>query len=359
MMFSSLTAAAEDPPGIESETAPYPTFGKIERLEPAVDRLIPEDAELQRLATGFDWSEGPVWLPDRGELLFSDVPTDTAYRWTPGEGVSIFLKPSGHTGPAPKTDEPGSNGLFLDAEGNLLLAQHGARQVGWLDKRFLDEAPASAANVVPLATHHDSVPFNSPNDLVVHESRDIYFTDPPYGLPDDAERTLGFYGVYRIEGEMSFEGSDDLPEYGEVNLLAKMSADNKPNGIALSPDQKTLYVNISGGELAPSILAYDVQTPPRPIDNRRVFFDGRPIQEKHPDRGGTVDGLAVDKQGNLFTSAPYGVWIISPEGELLGWIITGRRTANCAFGGPEGRTLYITADDTLCRIKTSTTGLGF
>jgi len=102
-----------------------------------------------------------------------------------------------------------------------------------------------------------------------------------------------------------------------------------------------------------------VQTPPRPIDNRRVFFDGRPIQEKHPDRGGTVDGLAVDKQGNLFTSAPYGVWIISPEGELLGWIITGRRTANCAFGGPEGRTLYITADDTLCRIKTSTTGLGF
>jgi len=310
-------------------------IGRIERLDPAFDALVPRDARLEKLADGFAWTEGPVWRKSGGYLLFSDIPNNTIVRWKEGQGISIFLRPAGYTGPTPLGRELGSNGLTLDTHDKLVMADHGNRQIARLnDSNFTKTT---------LADRYDGKRFNSPNDLVFHPNGDLYFTDPPYGL-DEANRPkakeLPFNGVYRLKPN------------GELTLLTRDLT--FPNGIAIAPDGRTLYVSVSD-DAKPVWMSYDLQTDGT-IARGRVFFDAAPLAAQG--RIGAPDGMKVDRNGNLFAAGPGGVLVFSPNGKHLGTILTGERTANVAFGD-DGSTLYITADHTLMRIRLSTKGLGF
>ena len=310
-----------------------PVFtGRIERFDPAFDALVAADARMEKLAEGFTWSEGPVWL--NGALIFSDVPENIAYRWTPGSTkAEIFLQPSGLLTPQPGFREPGSNGLTRDAQGRLLLCQHGERRVARYENGMFTS----------LADRFEGRRFNSPNDLVVRKNGDIYFTDPSYGLEGINEsplKELDFNGVYRVARE------------GNVTLLTKDLT--FPNGIAFSPDEKILYVGVSD-EKATRVVAFDV-TADGSIRNERTFFDAQPLL-KGNDRG-LVDGLKIDRDGNVWSTGPGGVLVISPEGKLLGRVNTGQATANCNWGD-DGSTLYITAHMFLLRIRTKTKGAGW
>jgi gluconolactonase len=320
-------------PFIAMAAEKIPAFnGRIERFDAALDELIAADAPIEKLAEGFTWSEGPVWRD--GALLFSDVPENVAYRWQEGMArAEVFLQPSGLLTPRPGFREPGSNGLALDRGGRLLLCQHGERRVARYD--------GGAFTV--LAERWEGKRFNSPNDLAVRRSGEIYFTDPSYGLEGINQsplKEIPFNGVYRI-------GLD-----GKVTLLTR--ALTFPNGIAFSPDERRLYVGVSDAK-ATRIVAYDVAADGT-IANERTFFDAQPLLTDG--NKGLVDGLKVDRAGNLWSSGPGGILILSPEGKLLGRINTGQATANCNWGD-DGGTLYITADMFLLRVKTKTKGAGW
>lgn len=323
----AVPASARGP--VHSLSAPYPTLGSIERLDPALDAVLAPDAKIEQLADGFHWAEGPVWLPREKSLVFSDVPENTAYRWSAGKGITVFLQPSGWTGDAAQARE-GSNGLALDGQGRLVLAQHGDRRIG----RLTPGSPGFAT----LADRYDGKRFNSPNDLCFDRAGRIYFTDPPYGLPKGVEPELGFQGVYRLDTD------------GRVTLITKEL--ERPNGIALSPDERTLYVANSHPPRA-IILAIPLSADGQP-GTSRVFFDATPLMAK--DRPGLPDGMKVDRAGNLWATGPGGVLVISPQGKHLGTLLTGRSTANCAFG-EDGSTLFLTADSMLLRVKTKAAGL--
>lgn len=318
--------------------ATYPAFGSVERLVPELDALLAPEAHMEKLADGFDWSEGPVWLRKEQAVVFSDVPRNKVHRWSERDGLSVYLEPSGYTGHSRNDRELGSNGLATDRAGNLLLCQHGNRQIAKLVRR--DGTKGVFEPVVPHFNHRR---FNSPNDLVLTRKGDIYFTDPPYGLNGlngSPLKELLFNGVYLAR------------KSGEVVLLT--SEMTFPNGIALSPDEKTLYVAQSDGN-APILRAFDVQADGT-VKNGRLFFDCKPLAQKGL-KGGP-DGLKVDQSGNIWTSGPGGILVISPAGKHLGTLLTGENTANCAFGD-DGRTLYITADMYLLRIRTLARGIGF
>jgi gluconolactonase len=309
----------------------------VERLDGALDELIDANAKIEVLAEGFDWSEGPVWIRDGGFLVFNDIPPNKAFKWSEQGGLEVYLEPAGFTGEGPRGGEKGANGLTLDREGRLLLCQHGDRRVARMD------APTSRPEpkFVTLASHYEGKRLNSPNDLVVHSSGAIYFTDPPYGLErnvDDPAKDLDFQGVYRIAPG------------GEVTLLTKELS--RPNGIGLSPDERKLYVANSDGQ-RPIWMVFDVQDDGT-LANGREFFSARTIAQRRP---GGPDGMAIDAQGNLFATGPGGVVILSPEGKHLGTIVAGL-TANCTFGD-DGQTLYMTSDDKLQRIRVKTKGLGW
>lgn len=335
-------AAAKDEPApatITSHKAPYPTFGSIERLDPALDKLLATDAKLEKLAEGFDWSEGPVWVKRDKALLFSDIPPNTIYKWREGKGITTFMKPAGYHGDRKDMKEPGTNGLVIDKKGNLVMCQHGNRRIA----RLASMSKPQGDQLV-VADKYDGKRFNSPNDLAFHSSGDLFFTDPPYGLPkqvDDPEKEIPFQGVYRLDGS------------GKVHLVHDKL--ERPNGVALSPDEKTLYVANSHGP-RPIILAIELGKDRAPGASR-VFFDGKDLAGK-PGRKGAFDGMKVDKQGNVWATGPGGVLVLGPDGKHLGSILTGEATANCAFGDT-GSTLYITADMYLARIKTKVKGLGF
>jgi gluconolactonase len=312
------------------EPREYPAIGTIERLDAALDTLLAPDAKIELLASGFQWSEGPVWVRKGEYLLFSDVPRNVVFKWKEGQPTSDYLIPSGYTGTTPRTGEPGSNGLTLDSQGRLVVCQHGDRRVARLEKD---------GSFTPLARYYRYRRFNSPNDLVYKSNGDLYFTDPPYGLlgkNQDPAKELPFNGVYRVNPE------------GEVTLLSQYLT--FPNGIAFSPDESTAYVAVSDpGEAV--IIAYDLNADGT-FSNGRVFFNANPLLAG---RKGLPDGLKVDKAGNLFATGPGGVLVISPQGKHLGTINTGEPTANCAWGN-DGSVLYITANDKLCRVKTLTKG---
>jgi gluconolactonase len=314
------------------ESKQYPTLGSIERLDPALDALIPRDAKIERLADGLDWSEGPVWVRNGGYLLFSDVPQNVVHKWDPRTGaVTDYLKPSGYTGSAPRGGEPGSNGLTLDSQGRLVLCQHGDRQIARVEKD---------GKWTVLVDKYEGKRFNSPNDLCYDKAGNLYFTDPPYGLEgknDDPKKELPFNGVYVLR------------KNGELVLLTKEFT--FPNGLAFSPDEKTLYVAQSDPK-NPIVKAFDVKGDGT-IANGRVLFDASHLVEG---RKGLPDGMKVDAKGNIFTSGPGGILILTPAGKHLGTIATGEATANCAWGGPDGSDLYITADMYICRVKTKTKG---
>ncbi|MEJ5340539.1 MAG: SMP-30/gluconolactonase/LRE family protein [Thermogutta sp.] len=319
--------------GAEPSQNPSEKVAWIERADPGLDDLIAPDAQVEVLAEGFEWSEGPVWIPEGGYLLFSDVPKNTIYRWKEGQGIDIFLKPSGYTGFRERGGESGSNGLALDRQGRLLLCQHGDRRVARWEKGCF----------ITLADQYEGKPLNSPNDLVVKSNGDIYFTDPPYGMTPEAQRdpnALGFCGVYRISAD------------GKLTLLVRDMT--RPNGIAFSPDEKTLYVAQSDPQ-RPLWMVFPVREDGT-LGEGKVFFDAKPWQQSG--LPGLPDGMKVDQKGNLFATGPGGVNIFRPDGTFLGRIRVKVPTANCAFGD-DGSTLYITADMYLLRVKTKTKGLGF
>jgi gluconolactonase len=307
--------------------------GSIERLDPALDALIAPDAKIEKLAEGFNWSEGPTWHEDA--VVFSDVPENIAYRWKEGmKSAEVFLKPSGMTTPTPGFREQGSNGLSRDAQGRLLVCMHGDRRIARWEKGVF----------TTIADRFEGKRFNSPNDMAVRKNGDIYFTDPPYGLDKGDSsplKELPFNGVFRVNTK------------GEVALVTKDV--NWPNGIGFSPDEKILYVAVSDGK-APRVMAYDVQ-PDGSVTNERVFFDA--LKARKDGDKGSCDGMKVDALGNVWATGPGGVLVISPAGKLLGRILTGQATGNCCWGGPDGSTLYITADMFLVRVKTLTKGAGW
>jgi gluconolactonase len=319
-------------PATPAAVAPrvYPAIGSVERLDPALDALVPADARIEKLADGFTWAEGPVWTTaGGGALLFSDVPNNVIHRWKDGEGVSDFLRPSGYTGKEPRGGNLGSNGLTFDGAGHLVLCQHGDRRVARLE---------AEGSFVTVAGAFDGKRFNSPNDVVVRSNGDVYFTDPAYGFegaPPTWKHEIGFSGVFRRTPD------------GAVTALVKDLT--FPNGIAFSPDEKTLYV--SNSDPARAIwMAYDV-TADGGLANGRLFFDA--TDKVKAGKKGLPDGLKIDEHGNLFAGGPGGVLVFTPAGKLLGTIITTEPTANVAFGD-DGSVLYMTAHDKLCRIRLKT-----
>ncbi len=306
------------------------TAGKIVRLDPAFDALIDQNAQIEILADGFVWSEGPAWIKNGGYLIFSDVPANTIYRWSEKEGLSVFLKPSGYTGRGKYSREPGSNGITVSLDSQIIACEHGDRRV--------TKMPTEGGGKRTLADNYEGKRFNSPNDVVQKSNGDIYFTDPPYGLPKqekDSTRETEIFGVYRIA------------KNGAVSLL--IDDLTRPNGLAFSPDERTLYVAQSDPEKA-YIMSYPA-IESGVLNDGKILFDATPMVKEG--LKGLPDGLKVDENGNLFATGPGGVLVISPKGKLLGRIDTGQPTANCAWGD-DGSTLYITANNLLCRIKTKT-----
>ncbi len=310
----------------------YDTIGNIERLAEELLRFVPANAKIEILAEGFTWSEGPVWVEQGSYLIFSDVPENKVYKWKEGEGLSVYLEPSGYTDTGIYSSEQGSNGLAIDHSGQLLLCQHGDRRVA----RMMNATSNPTSEFITLADKYEEARFNSPNDLAVHKDGSIYFTDPPYGLPgrdkDTVARELDYCGVFRVDPK------------GNVTLLTDDLT--RPNGIALSPDYKICYVNISDRNNA-YIMAYDINEVDGSFENKRIFFDARPLASE---RKGSLDGLKVHPSGYVFTTGPGGVLILSPEGKHLGTILTTQGTANCAFDSDYSY-LYMTADYYLMRIR--------
>lgn len=298
------------------------------RLSDEMDRIISPDAEIEILADGFSWSEGPVWVEELNSLLFTDVPMNIVYQWNETNGKSVFLEPGSFNEANPTSNEPGANGLAIDSSGKLVLCQHGDRRVAQMISPLTNPSP----DFTPYVETYLGKKFNSPNDLVFSSDRDLYFTDPPYGLAgraDDPLRELDYCGVYRLTND------------GNLSVLDKTL--NKPNGIALSPDEQTLYVANSDPENA-VWMAYDITEDG--VENRRLFFDATELVGEKP---GLPDGLKVNQSGIIFATGPGGVWVFKSDGTHLGTIDTGRATANCALG-PDEKWLYMTAGAQLMRI---------
>lgn len=316
------------------ESSPYPAIGRVTAFDAAFRDVVPADARIEKLADGFTWSEGPAWIRGGDYLLFTDVPENRLYRWSDDDGLSVFLEPSGYGGPSdPALREAGANGLYPEPDGTVLLADSGSRLVARLD-------PATREKT-PLATHYDGKRFNSPNDLVRRSDGTVFFTDPPYGLDgldDSPVKELDFNGVYRLDPD------------GTVHLLD--DGLTFPNGIALSPDERTLYVANSDPE-RPVWMAYALDAEGA-VQDRRVFADASDLVAE--DSPGLPDGMAVAADGTLFATGPGGVLVFDPAGKRLGRIETGTAVANCAFGD-DGRTLYMTSHDFLARVRVRASGM--
>jgi gluconolactonase len=295
---------------------------------------VPLNVKIEKIADGHKWVEGPVWNRKENYLLFSDIPTNSVFKWQEGKGVSLFLKPSGYAGKAPfEGREPGSNGLTYDLQGRLVLAELGDRRIARLE---------NSGKKNTLVDRYKGKRINSPNDVVFKSNGDLYFTDPPFGLPkafDDPRKELPFQGVYRLSNG------------GNLTLLIKDS--KAPNGIAFSPDETKLYVSDVNYERS-AWLVYDVQ-PDGKVTNGRIFASAARWR-KPPFFG--PDGLKLDKNGNLFGARPGGVSIFAPDGTHLGSIETGLPTSNIAWGD-DGSMLYITAGTAIYRVRLTTKGMGF
>lgn len=323
MLFTSIvllffsTVAAQTPK----------TVGSIEILDPAFEKYVDAETKVEVLAGGFTWTEGPLWVADDsgGHLLFSDIPRNTIFRWSAARGVETFMSPSGYTGTAFYGLEPGSNGLTLDPQGRLTMCEHGDRRLSVLTR---------GGGKRTLVDHYQGKRLNSPNDLVFDKAGNLYFTDPIYGLPQRAEdprRELDFCGVYR------------LSKTGQLTLLTKELS--RPNGIGLSPDEKTLYVAQSAPE-KPIWMSFPIKDDGT-LDAGKELHNAATEMVEFP---GLPDGLAVATDGTVFGSGPGGIYVIHPDGKLVGRILTGGRVSNCTFDDQQ-KTLYMTADDLVCRVK--------
>jgi gluconolactonase len=315
---------------------------KLDRLDPAIDQIVPKGAVLERIATGFTWVEGPIWL--NNALFFAEIPSNTIRKWTPEAGVSVFIKPSGYKGPEPYGGpESGSNGMTLDVRSRLTVAGHAQRDVYRL------EALDPKGPFTILADSYQGKKLNSPNDLVYKSDGSLYFTDPPYGLrsqkDDDPEKQLKVNGVYRAPRALDQKPGSE-PARGELQLL--VSDLTRPNGIAFSPDEKYLYVNNS--EPKKIWMRYRLQ-PDGTVTEPKLLYDAT-----SDPRPGSPDGMKVDQQGNIYSTGPGGVWIFTPEGKPLGTILMPEKSANVTWAGPDRKTLYITASSSIYRVHLSIAG---
>jgi gluconolactonase len=316
--------------------------GQIIRLDPSLDSLIPAGAQIEKVADGFGFSEGPVWLHTSGPgfLIFSDIPANAIDKWNPQDGkVSVFLDKSGFAGTDPGdagfllnnghavVTLYGSNGVTLDKQGRVTYCQHGDRGVMRLEKD---------GKRTVLADHYEGKRLNSPNDLVYKSDGSLYFTDPPFGLrkvADDPKKELPFSGVY-------------LLAKGKLTLVNKDFG--APNGLAFSPDEKYLYVDDS---FTKTYWRFEVQTDGT-LTNKKLLVDASSSKED-----GVPDGMKVDKQGNIYAAGPGGVWVITPEGNHLGTIRPPENSANLAWGDADAKTLYFTAVTGLYRLRVNIPGI--
>lgn len=314
----------------------FPTLGRLTVFDDSFHDVVAPDARIEKIAEGFTWSEGPAWVREGDYLLFTDVPENTLYRWSERDGISVFLKPSGLAGPDPGTlREAGANGLYAEPSGTVVLADSGTRVVARLDPKTKLKTTLAAA--------YEGKKLNSPNDVVRRSDGAVFFTDPPYGLKgldESPVKELKFNGVYRIDTD------------GTVHLLD--DGLSFPNGIALSPDERTLYVSNSDPK-RPVWMAYSLDARGDVI-GKRVFADATDLLgEGVP---GLPDGMAVAEDGRLFASAPGGVLVFDADGKRLGRIETGVAISNCAFGD-DGRTLYMSSHTLVARVRLKVAGLQF
>jgi gluconolactonase len=321
--------------GCSGET--YKTIGSLESLDPQFGKLVSPDAKIEIIAEGFSWIEGPLWLPTEDCLVFSNIPPNKLWKWTEKEGAVDYLEKSGFLGKVPRPgfkgafDEAGSNGLLLSPENKLVLCQHGLRQIALMTTPLNDPKPEYKTLT---DRNHEGKKYNSPNDGCYHKDGSLFFTDPPYGLPGGAEdetRETDYSGVYRLSKD------------GKVTLIDDQL--ERPNGSALSPDQKTLYVANSHGTNA-IWMTYDLNEDGT-VKGKRVLKD---VTKRVGTRKGMPDGLKINDEGYIFATAPGGVWVLDPEGKHLGTIVTKEFASNVAFS-PDKKTLYITADMLLLRVK--------
>jgi gluconolactonase len=305
--------------------------GRIVRLDRALDSVVPDGATIEKVATGFQFTEGPVWVRDGNYLLFSDPNANSIYRWSPDDGqVSVYRAKSGYAG----TDvgeyvQPGSNGLTLDSQGRLTIDEMGRRRVTRIEKN---------GTVTVLADRYDGKQFNSPNDLVYRSDGALYFTDPPFGLPkvfDDPRKQLPYSGVFCVIN-------------GRVKLVSKDFTG--PNGLAFSPDEKYLYV-ADWDEHHKAINRYEVR-PNGDLANPSLFADltSKPGED-------ALDGMKVDKNGNVYVAGPGGLWIVAPSGKLIGRIVPSEEPHNVAWGDADGKTLYIAAMTSIYRVRLNVAGV--
>jgi gluconolactonase len=308
-----------------SGQAPAPA-GKIIRLDPAFDALVSKNAKVERVATGFTFTEGPLWRP-QGVLWFSDVPGNVVRSVTPSGDVKVIIEKAGGTVTAPPGAFIGPNGMISDKDGAVLLCQHGNRRIVRVAKDM---------TMTPFLDKFEGHRFNSPNDLIYRSDGALYFTDPPYGLTKqdaDPAKELKFNAVFL---------------FAKGKLTPIITNLERPNGIALSPDEKTLYISNSD-EQKRSWMRYDVAADGT-VSNGRMFYDLAGAKER-----GIPDGMKVDSKGNIYGSGPEGVWVLSPSGKHLGTIQTGETAANCAWGD-DGKTLYITSTTSVYRIRVNIPG---
>ena len=301
-------------------------IGSVERLSPEIDNLIEKSAKIEILADGFEWSEGPVWSSQLNSVLFSDVPENVIYSWNEDKGLGTFTRPIGYSGKVPNLKKAGTNGLTIDADGNLIICMHGDRKITRLEKLNINRK-------VTLVNSFDGNLLNSPNDLVYDSKGNLYFTDPPYGLlegDNDKLKEIEFNGVYKVSPN------------GDIEVLVKNLT--RPNGISISNDEKILYV-ANSDKNNPVIMQYDLSE--EGAKNPSIFFDGRELTKKDI---GLFDGLKVHPTGNVFATGPGGVLVIKENGDHIGTIKTEVRTANCAFD-ENFKYLYMTSDMFLTRIK--------
>ena len=323
LLFSA--AVSHEPP----QTG-FASVGKIVRLDPALDELIPPSAKIEKIAGGFKFTEGPLWRPN-GTLWFSDVVGNVVRQWSPDVKITEILNPGGadHPDYAPAGSFIGPNGMVAGKDGSVLLCQHGNRRIVRIDRN---------RHITVFLDSWDGKRFSSPNDLVYKRDGSLYITDPPYGLvkqDDDPTKEIKFNGVFRYDGHKVTAVIRDL---------------TRPNGIAFSPDEKYLYISNSD-EKKKIWMRYEVQADGS-VRNGKLFFDV--TADKDP---GNPDGMKVDVKGNLYCAGPAGIWIFSPEGKHLGTIKPGETPANCNWGGADRKTLFITAETSVYRISLSVAGV--
>jgi len=306
------------------------TIGTIEQADSSLDSILHKDAPIEIIAEGFDWSEGPLWIPAHNMLLFSDIPKNKVCKWTADKGLETYLTPSGYTGTTPRGGETGSNALILDLQGRLVLCQHGDRRMARMDAPLDKPSP----KFISLADNYGGKKFNSPNDAIMRSNGDLFFTDPPYGMEkqnEDPARELPFHGVFKVAAD------------GKVTLLTDSLT--RPNGLALTPDEKTLIVANSDPNKAIWYM-FDLAENDSLV-NPRILRD---VTAEGKKESGSPDGFKIDRKGNIFATGPGGVWIFNSSGKLLGKIKVPVATSNCALA-EDDKVLYITASKYVLRVK--------